>query len=105
ARQHPRAFRVPGGRLALQRRHRYGHEVDAAIAARRVEILPVGEVSWRTLMSNFGLGQRQDFMQPAPTMQPPPSSRPQAPAPTPGTQRSVAVLGPTLRFKGELSAE
>ena len=56
-------------------------------------------------MSNFGLGQRQDFMQPAPTMQPPPSSRPQAPAPTPGAQRSVAVLGPTLRFKGELSAE
>lgn len=57
-------------------------------------------------MSNFGLGQRQDFMQPSPTMQPPPpSSRPQATAPTPGTQRSVAVLGPTLRFKGELSAE
>ena len=57
-------------------------------------------------MSNFGLGQRQDFIQPPPAMQPPPpSSRPQATAPTPGTQRSVAVLGPTLRFKGELSAE
>ena len=23
-------------------------------------------------MSNFGLGQRQDFMQPSPTLQPPP---------------------------------
>jgi cytoskeletal protein CcmA (bactofilin family) len=57
-------------------------------------------------MSNFGLGQRQDFIQPSPAMQPPPpSSRPQATAPTPGTQRRVAVLGPTLRFKGELSAE
>jgi len=57
-------------------------------------------------MSNFGLGQRQDFIQPSPAMQPPPpASRPQASAPAPGAKRSVAVLGPTLRFKGELSAE
>jgi cytoskeletal protein CcmA (bactofilin family) len=55
-------------------------------------------------MRNFGLDQRQDFTQPSPTMQPPATSRP-ATAPTASTQRSVAVLGPTLRFKGELSAE
>src|ERR1043165_8521655 len=56
-------------------------------------------------MRNFGLDQRQDLTKPPPAMQPPPSSSMPAPAPTPGTQRSVAVLGPTLRFKGELSAE
>jgi cytoskeletal protein CcmA (bactofilin family) len=54
-------------------------------------------------MRNFGLDQRQDLPQPAPAMQPPPA-RPAAP-PAPRTERSVAVLGPTLRFKGELSAE
>ena len=54
-------------------------------------------------MRNFGLDQRQDLLQPAPAMQPPPA-RPAAP-PAPGTQRNVAVLGPTLKFKGELSAE
>jgi hypothetical protein len=56
-------------------------------------------------MRNFGLDQRQDFTQPSPTMQPPPAAFRSATAPTPGTQRSVAVLGPTLRFKGKLSAE
>lgn len=55
-------------------------------------------------MRNFGLDQRQDFMQPAPSMQPPPATRP-ASTPAAGAARSVAVLGPTLRFKGELSAE
>jgi cytoskeletal protein CcmA (bactofilin family) len=54
-------------------------------------------------MRNFGLDQRQDLPQPAPAMQPPPA-RPGAP-PSARTERSVAVLGPTLRFKGELSAE
>ena len=54
-------------------------------------------------MRNFGLDQRQDFSQPAPSVQPPPT-RPAA-TPAPRTERSVAVLGPTLRFKGELSAE
>ena len=55
-------------------------------------------------MRNFGLDQRQDFPQPAPAMQPPPVARtPTAQAPR--AERSVAVLGPTLRFKGELSAE
>jgi cytoskeletal protein CcmA (bactofilin family) len=52
-------------------------------------------------MRNFGLDQRQDFSQPAPSVQPPPTAKPAA-APAP---RGVAVLGPTLRFKGELSAE
>jgi cytoskeletal protein CcmA (bactofilin family) len=56
------------------------------------------------LMRNYGLDQRHDFTQP-PTMQPPPSSSRPGAAPTPGAQRGVAVLGPTLRFKGELSAE
>ncbi len=55
-------------------------------------------------MRNFGLDQRQDFPQQAPLVQPPPAARP-AGTPAPRTERSVAVLGPTLRFKGELSAE
>lgn len=55
-------------------------------------------------MRNFGLDQRVDQRQdfsppPAPSVQPPPGKPAAAPA------RSVAVLGPTLRFKGELSAE
>jgi cytoskeletal protein CcmA (bactofilin family) len=54
-------------------------------------------------MRNFGLDQRQEFPQSPPAMQPPPA-RPAA-TPAPGTERRVAVLGPTLRFKGELSAE
>lgn len=54
-------------------------------------------------MRNLGLDQRQDFSQQAPAMQPPPA-RPAAAA-APGKERNVAVLGPTLRFKGELSAE
>ena len=55
-------------------------------------------------MRNFGLDQRQDFLQPAPSVQPPPPAKPSG-TPVPRTERSVAVLGPTLRFKGELSAE
>jgi cytoskeletal protein CcmA (bactofilin family) len=55
-------------------------------------------------MRNLGLDQRQDFLQPAPSLQPPPPAKPAAP-PAPRTERNVAVLGPTLRFKGELSAE
>src|ERR1044072_9592410 len=54
-------------------------------------------------MRNFGLDQRQDFPQAAPVVHPPPTKP--AGTPAPRTERSVAVLGPTLRFKGELSAE
>jgi cytoskeletal protein CcmA (bactofilin family) len=56
-------------------------------------------------MRNFGLDQRQDFSPPAPTMQPPPPAARPGTAPAAGAARGVAVLGPTLRFKGELSAE
>jgi cytoskeletal protein CcmA (bactofilin family) len=55
-------------------------------------------------MRNFGLDQRQDFPQTAPPVVQPPPTKPAA-TPAPRTERSVAVLGPTLRFKGELSAE
>jgi cytoskeletal protein CcmA (bactofilin family) len=54
-------------------------------------------------MRNFGFDQRAE--------QPEPVRAPAAPPPSPaaaerkGAERKVAVLGPTLRFKGELSAE
>src|SRR5262250_1105631 len=56
---------------------------------------------WRNFMRNFGFEQRSDAPEPArtqPSFNPPPQAAPQA-------DRKVAVLGPTLRFKGELSAE
>ena len=53
-------------------------------------------------MRNFGFEERQEPPSfPAST----PSAARSAPSPTPASRRDVAVLGPTLRFKGELSAE
>ena len=58
-------------------------------------------------MRNFGFDpQRQDSPPEATAIRPgipsPPASRQSPPAPA---ERKVAVLGPTLRFKGELSAD
>jgi cytoskeletal protein CcmA (bactofilin family) len=53
-------------------------------------------------MRNFGFEERQEPVAPR-TFSPAPSSPSAQPAASP--QRNVAVLGPTLRFKGELSAD
>lgn len=52
-------------------------------------------------MRNFGFDQRPEAPEPVRT-QPSLNSPPQA---APHVDRKIAVLGPTLRFKGELSAE
>jgi len=52
-------------------------------------------------MRNFGIDQRKEAPEP---MRSPFGSSPVAP-PAVQSERKVAVLGPTLRFKGELSAE
>jgi cytoskeletal protein CcmA (bactofilin family) len=54
-------------------------------------------------MRTFGLDQRQEFTETAAV--PPAASRSMPPQATPYADRKIAVLGPTLRFKGELSAE
>jgi cytoskeletal protein CcmA (bactofilin family) len=51
-------------------------------------------------MRNFGFEERQE-----PPSFPASTPSPARPAATPTPRRDVAVLGPTLRFKGELSAE
>lgn len=55
-------------------------------------------------MRNFGFDQRQE-----PPLEPMRAAPPAAPAPAPtankAPERKIAVLGPTLKFKGELSAE
>jgi cytoskeletal protein CcmA (bactofilin family) len=60
---------------------------------------------WRTIMRNFGFDQPKEAPEP---MRSQPFGSPLAPS-MPHTaaqpERKVAVLGPTLRFKGELSAE
>ena len=53
-------------------------------------------------MRNFGFEERQEPVAPR-TFGPAPSPPSAQPAAIP--QRNVAVLGPTLRFKGELSAD
>jgi len=53
-------------------------------------------------MRNFGFDQRSEAPEPMRT-QPTFGSAPAQPAPQ--VERKVAILGPTLRFKGELSAE
>jgi cytoskeletal protein CcmA (bactofilin family) len=67
---------------------------------------------WRTTMMNFG-NEARDVREPTRSPSPAqptggsPTASP-APSPTPinaVAQPKVAVLGPTLRFKGELSAE
>jgi cytoskeletal protein CcmA (bactofilin family) len=61
-------------------------------------------MKWRSFMRNFGFEERQE-----PLAQRTFSSTPSTPAPAAQPAaiagRNVAVLGPTLRFKGELSAD
>jgi cytoskeletal protein CcmA (bactofilin family) len=52
-------------------------------------------------LSSMPLSQQQSPQAPSPAAETPPSKAAAAPAP----ERKIAVLGPTLRFKGELSAE
>jgi cytoskeletal protein CcmA (bactofilin family) len=54
-------------------------------------------------MRNFGLDQRKDI--PEPAFASAPLSKPAPSIAAPVAVRDVAVLGPTLRFKGELSAD
>jgi cytoskeletal protein CcmA (bactofilin family) len=53
-------------------------------------------------MRNFGFEERQEPVAPPPG---PAASSPSQARPAAAPRRDVAVLGPTLRFKGELSAE
>ena len=54
-------------------------------------------------MRNFGFEERQEPVTPRPFGNAPSTPAPAQPAAT--ASRNVAVLGPTLRFKGELSAD
>jgi cytoskeletal protein CcmA (bactofilin family) len=57
-------------------------------------------------MRNFSvLDQRPDPGDTVRVQAPPMSPPPHAPAPAAAAAKKIAVLGPTLRFKGELSAE
>src|SRR5262252_1243605 len=62
---------------------------------------------WRDFMRNFGFDQRPEAPEP---MRASPFGAPSAPQQftgqaAPHAEKKIAVLGPTLRFKGELSAE
>lgn len=54
-------------------------------------------------MRNFGFDQRSEPLEPMRAA--PPTAAAPAPAERKVTDAKIAVLGPTLRFKGELSAE
>src|SRR5689334_20698828 len=64
---------------------------------------------WRLLMRNFGFDQRAEAAEPiraaSPFGSPTPIAHAAPPHTTPQVDKKIAVLGPTLRFKGELSAE
>src|SRR5882724_7658348 len=63
---------------------------------------------WRSLMRNFGFDQRSEAPEPmraSPSFGPTQNQTQTQTQPVHQPERKVAVLGPTLRFKGELSAE
>jgi cytoskeletal protein CcmA (bactofilin family) len=62
-------------------------------------------MKWRAFMRNFGFEERQEPATPPPSGPAASSFNSARPAPAPTPRRDIAVLGPTLRFKGELSAE